>query len=386
MTLGTPTNAVLGGASVHTLTIQDNDALPTVSFESVSQSVNEDAGTVTLTVELSAASSFEVIVPFTIGGTANSSDFAVAASSVVIPAGQTTGTITINVENDSLDENDETVIVTLGTPTHATLGTNSTHTLTIADDDTNAAPTIPAGQVFSVAENSAANATVGIVSASDNENDALSFSILMGEPSNPFTIDTATGQLSVSSTGPSLDFELTPTYVLQVQVTDTANNTSLQSVTVNLTDVAEAPVIVGGGAVVTYFKKNRQPVSLFPQLTISSTGAPTSLRKLIISYSVPRGGSAADVVTNFTPLGQVEVSGPLDFRRQPGTRTLTVTFNADITIAQVQDAIRGIKFATKKLDTKNRSLNRTISLHVVDDQGNSSNTVTNQIRAIAKAT
>jgi hypothetical protein len=383
ITLESLTNAVLGGTSVHTLTIQDNDPPPTVSFESVSQAVNEDAGAVTLTVTLNTMSASEVVVPFTVGGTADTADFTIPTSSVVIPAGQTSGTISVNVVNDSLDENDETVTVTLGTPNHATLGTDITHTLTIVDDDINAAPAIPSGQVFSIAENSAANTVVGTVAASDPEHEALTFAILMGTPDNPFTIDPSTGKISVSDPRPKLDFESTQSYVLQVQVKDSANNASLQSVTVNLANAPEIPVINGAENLVTYVNKG-QPVALFPQLTITSAGEPYSLKRLIMSYSVPKGGTATDVVADFSALGQVEVSGLPDFKKQGGTRTITVSFYADITIDQVQHAVRGIQFATRKLDPKAKPLNRAISVQVIDDSSNPSNTVTTQIRTIAK--
>ena len=42
--------------------------------------------------------------------------------------------------DDALDEDDETVAVTLSSPTNATLGANTTHTYTIQDND--AAPTV----------------------------------------------------------------------------------------------------------------------------------------------------------------------------------------------------------------------------------------------------
>ncbi|HEY5945383.1 MAG TPA: Calx-beta domain-containing protein, partial [Kofleriaceae bacterium] len=56
-------------------------------------------------------------------------------SPVVIPAGNTSTTITIAMKEDTLYESDETVIVALGTPTNATLATPATYTFTIKDDD-----------------------------------------------------------------------------------------------------------------------------------------------------------------------------------------------------------------------------------------------------------
>ena len=136
VTLGTPTNATLGTTTVHTATITDGNDPPNVQFPATSQSVGEGAGTVTITAQLSAASGQEVAVPFTVSGTATQgTDFTITPSSITIPAGSTAADITITVIDDGLDEPDETVIVTLGTPTNATLGTTTVHTATITDDD-----------------------------------------------------------------------------------------------------------------------------------------------------------------------------------------------------------------------------------------------------------
>ena len=75
-------------------------------------------------------------VPFTVGGTAtDGADYTITASPIVIPAGATTGTITITLVDDATDEANETVILTLGTPTNAVLGAAAVDTATITDND-----------------------------------------------------------------------------------------------------------------------------------------------------------------------------------------------------------------------------------------------------------
>ena len=108
-------------------------ALPTAAFASAAQTVQENAGTVSISVVLSQASSSAVSIPFTLGGTALAgADYQIPASPLTIPAGQTSGTIDIVLAADGLAEPAETIIVVLGTPTGATLGATTTHTLTIA--------------------------------------------------------------------------------------------------------------------------------------------------------------------------------------------------------------------------------------------------------------
>ncbi|HEY5925673.1 MAG TPA: Calx-beta domain-containing protein [Kofleriaceae bacterium] len=137
--LGTPTNATLGTITTDTLTINDDDAAPTVAFTSAGSMPNEGNNNITLTVQLSDISGQDVIVPFTIDATStavNPADYTISpASPVTIPAGSTSTTITIAMKEDTLDETDETVIVALDAPTNATLGTPATYTLTIRDDD-----------------------------------------------------------------------------------------------------------------------------------------------------------------------------------------------------------------------------------------------------------
>ena len=77
-------------------------------------------------------------MPFSVGGTATQgSDFTITPSSISIPAGQTTTDVTVTIIDDTLDDPDETVVITLEPPTNATLGTTTvnTTTITITDDD-----------------------------------------------------------------------------------------------------------------------------------------------------------------------------------------------------------------------------------------------------------
>jgi len=77
-----------------------------------------------------------VILPSTVGGTAgNPADYTISASPLTIAAGNTTGAITVTVIAGTLAEPNETVIVTFGNPTNATLGAPAQHILTIPDND-----------------------------------------------------------------------------------------------------------------------------------------------------------------------------------------------------------------------------------------------------------
>jgi hypothetical protein len=146
LTLATPTNATVGTTNVHTITINpDADAPPAVTLSSLDLVAENETGTLTLIVTKSHVSGLAVTVPFTLGGLATVgplADATVTSSPLVIAAGAASGTITITVANDTLDEVDEDLSVTLdtGSLVNATAGPITTLTATIQDDD--AQPTV----------------------------------------------------------------------------------------------------------------------------------------------------------------------------------------------------------------------------------------------------
>lgn len=141
VTLGEGTSVVLGPDVVRTHTIEDDDALPVATFITATAALTEANATVTVTVTLDAASgrtvSVPVIIPAGGPGTATSpADFTYPAQlTLTFPAGTTTQTLALAVKEDFIDEDDETVLLALGTLTNATVGATSSYALTITDDD-----------------------------------------------------------------------------------------------------------------------------------------------------------------------------------------------------------------------------------------------------------
>src|SRR5262249_15926937 len=90
----------------------------------------------TFTLTLSHASNFDVTVHYQTADTtaAAGSDYTATAGDVIIPAGQTTGTITVQVNGDRLGEAMEQFVVNLSSPTNAFIS-DGQGVGTIVDDE-----------------------------------------------------------------------------------------------------------------------------------------------------------------------------------------------------------------------------------------------------------
>jgi hypothetical protein len=120
-------------------------------------------------------------------------------------------------------------------------GLTDTAAVTVNVTDVNEAPT--AGDAsFEVAEDSSSGTPVGTVSASDPDaGDALSYAITGGDPDGAFSIDAATGEISVADAS-KLDFEATPVFSLAVTVTDASGLTDTRVIPISV-EPADAPPV-----------------------------------------------------------------------------------------------------------------------------------------------
>ena len=136
-----------------------------------------------------------------------------------------------------------TLILTVSDGTN----TSSAETVTINVNDINDnTPVITASQSFNIDENSANATSVGTVVASDADATATTYQdwkIAGGNTNNAFAIDSDTGEITVNAST-ELDTETTPGYSLSITVSDGANTSNAETVTVNVTDINDnTPVI-----------------------------------------------------------------------------------------------------------------------------------------------
>ncbi|MCW5861525.1 MAG: cadherin domain-containing protein [Anaerolineae bacterium] len=94
---------------------------------------------------------------------------------------------------------------------------------------------------FTLAEDAANGAVVGVVQANDPENSALTFSL---SGTTIFAINANSGQLTVANSA-LLDFETNPSISFSVQALDEGGKTGSATITVNLTAVNDPPKTTG---------------------------------------------------------------------------------------------------------------------------------------------
>ncbi|MCP4930321.1 MAG: hypothetical protein GY918_14825, partial [Gammaproteobacteria bacterium] len=123
-------------ANTGTLTIVDDDPVPTLSINDVSYTETSSASNATFTVTLSEASGQDVTVDYASSdvSTTAGSDYTASSGTVTISAGATSATFTVPILVDTLDESNETATVTLSNASNASIS-DATGTLTIVDDD-----------------------------------------------------------------------------------------------------------------------------------------------------------------------------------------------------------------------------------------------------------
>jgi hypothetical protein len=135
-------------------TITNDDTAPSVSFSTANYSKSEGGGstniTVTRTGDISGASSVEFrtggnsfVACDVLGGLAvQNCDFVVSAGTLTFAAGQASRTFPVMIYDDAYVEGNETLSLTLMNPVGASLGSLSTASLMILDNDSAGAPSI----------------------------------------------------------------------------------------------------------------------------------------------------------------------------------------------------------------------------------------------------
>ncbi len=212
-------------------------------------------------------------------------------------------------------------------------------------------------QIFSVAENSTTGTAVDTIIATDlDAADALTYTIIGGNDGSPFAVDSATGDITVDSTA-ALDFETAPSPTFTVQVEDLGALTDTAVITVNLTNVNEAPTV--NNATLTVLENSPNTTSIGTVVGSDPDAGDT------LSYSITASDPSAAFAINSSS-GQITVSNSslLNFETTP-TFTLTVqvedsgalTDTAEITINLTNDNDAPVLAAAGPFNLPENSIN-----------------------------
>jgi len=144
LALATPTGgAMLGTQAVATLKILDNDSAGALKFSAATYSRSEAFSTATITVSRAGGLASGVTVNYasltevSAGKAVAGTDYTPVSGNLSFAAGQTKTTFTVPILADDIDEDNESLALELTNPTGgATLGSPTTTSLTIVDNDT----------------------------------------------------------------------------------------------------------------------------------------------------------------------------------------------------------------------------------------------------------
>ena len=200
----------------------------------------------TFTVKASPAPAADLLVILSVSEAAGS-DYVRAADQghhvVTITASATTARYLVPTQDDSIDEPDGSVTVSLGHSIGYTVGSPSSASVTVNDNDaTPASPPVFTDQATtaSVAENSDDGTAVVTITATDANGDTITYS-LDSTSDAVFAIDSSSGAITVQvDAGSALDHEATPSYTATVTATD-GEGTASHRVTISVTDEDELP-------------------------------------------------------------------------------------------------------------------------------------------------
>ena len=227
LTLTSGPGYTLGSTSEHTLTIADNDGLPTVAFASASVSVNEDVGThnVAVDINLSSAPPVDFTLNYILTGTAvEGTDYSIAGSGTILVAANATSTnIPVVITDDSTEEESETVILTLTGGTGYDLGSADEYTLTIIDNDATSVVAFASSSTSVGEEVGVQNVTVNISPVSGGD----------------FTLNYSLGGTATEGT----DYRIAGSGAVSVPANATSVNIPVEIIDDNLVENDEAVVL-----------------------------------------------------------------------------------------------------------------------------------------------
>lgn len=223
-----------------------------------------------------------------------------------------------------------------------TIPLTAAQVVTITLDDVNEPPVVSGPLSVTLNENAPASTAVVTVQATDPDvQNTLAYSITDGNSLGAFAINPDSGVVTVANPAP-LDFETTPTFTLTIQVADNAGEIATNTLTIHLNDLGEVPLLVAGSNGVTW-TKNQAPVTVWPQLTIASSGSLAGNTLTIMMQAV--GKKKTVDLYRFPAVNLIGSSSGAVFAN--GGLVLQVQLGQQVSLSDLQSFLRGLTFSTK---------------------------------------
>jgi hypothetical protein len=319
LTLTDPVYATLGPISNTTITIEDDDVIPSVAFDLSKISVHENVGAVNLEVELQSTSVNTITVDYgTTSGTATpGSDYTATSGTLTFAPGELRKSFSLPILEDTYGEANETIVLALSNPVNATLGSPAGTTLTINANDT-----------LSFSGNVSAREDAG----------AATITVRLNAPSsNPVTVDyassdgTATAGSDYTATSGTLTFapgETTKTF--SVPIIDDALGEANETVTLALSNPAHAVLSASPTATLTINANDLLSFSTSTYRVSESNASATITVRLNGPSNVPVSVDyASSDGTATAGSDYTATSGTLTFAPGETTKTFAVPFVND---------------------------------------------------------
>ena len=291
---GSPNFTIPDGMGEATVTIEDDEAIPTLQIADASAA---EGGVITFTIQYkqitqgcinAVASSVDWAATIESGDTASADDLTIADSTLSLSRCRLSRTFTVQTTQDIIDETHETFTITLSNPVNAQLDDDPTATGTILDDDD--APSGPTNLEASVGDTRTtlswdSSTTAGTQPITHHEYRSRTNITDYGDDWTPIPDSVPTGNNATSYRITGLDNQTT--YTFQVR----AINAAGPSAHATSNDVTPIPAIIE-------FVEMTQSVAedaVNVQITLKASHPPASRITVSLSHTAPESGRAADV-------------------------------------------------------------------------------------------
>jgi hypothetical protein len=391
------TNGSEFGTQVQTITITDDDASPTVTMAASPSSMSETGGTSTITVTLSVVSGRDVDVSFSFSaGTAvENTDFSRSAFFVTIPAGSTTGTITISAISDAVYEGNETAGIDISSVANGTESGTQQVLVTIVEDD--AAPTVTlAAGASSIAETSGSTTITATQSAVSGVATTVNLSLSgTATVTTDYTLATSiiipagstSASITLSSVSDALD-ETDETVVIDISSVTNGTESVTQQPIVTITDDDATPTVTlttgtiamaeaAGNTTVTATLSAASGQAVTVNLALSGTATVTTDYTLATTITIPAGSTSASITLTAVQdvLDEDDETVIIDIAAvtngtESGTQQRTVTITDDdaqptVTIAWSNTSIgEAITGTSNAIATLSAASGRTVTINL----------------------